>query len=70
LSRLMRGRTVIVIAHRLATVQRFDRILVIEGGRLVQDGPPRDLATRDGHFRNLIRAEARQRAAANGLRAA
>jgi len=70
LSRLMRGRTVIVIAHRLATVQRFDRILVIEGGRLVQDGPPRDLATRDGHFRNLIRAEARQRAAAIGLRAA
>ncbi len=70
LSRLMRGRTVIVIAHRLATVQQFDRILVIEGGRLVQDGPPRDLATRDGHFRNLIRAEARQRAAANGLRAA
>ena len=70
LSRLMRGRTVIAIAHRLATVQQFDRILVIEGGRLVQDGPPRDLATRDGHFRNLIRAEARQRVAANGLRAA
>lgn len=70
LARLMRGRTVIAIAHRLATVQQFDRILVIEGGRLVQDGPPRDLATRDGHFRNLIRAEARQRAAANGLRVA
>jgi ATP-binding cassette subfamily B protein len=60
---LMRGRTVIAIAHRLATVREFDRILVIEGGRLVQDGSPHDLAARDGHFRNLIRTDARQQAA-------
>ena len=61
LSRLMQGRTVIAIAHRLATVRNFDRILVIQGGRLVQDGSPSDLAARDGPFRDLIRADARQR---------
>ena len=57
----MRGRTVIAIAHRLATVRNFDRILVIEGGRLAQDGSPGELAARDGPFRDLIRADARQR---------
>ena len=69
LARLMQGRTVIAIAHRLSTIRQFDRILVIEGGRLVQDGAPHDLAKRPGHFRNLLRAEERrsgvlQRAAA------
>ena len=40
LMRLMQGRTVIAIAHRLSTVRSFDRILVMEKGRLVEDGPP------------------------------
>ena len=40
LGRLMHGRTVIAIAHRLSTVRSFDRILVLEKGRLVQDGSP------------------------------
>ena len=61
LARLMRGRTVIAIAHRLATIRQFDRILVIEGGRLVQDGSPRDLAARAGPFRTIVRAERRLR---------
>ena len=39
---LMRGRTTIVIAHRLATVQKADRIVVIDGGKVV---PPRELTT-------------------------
>ena len=39
----MRGRTVIAIAHRLSTVRSFDRILVLEKGRLVQDGSPEAL---------------------------
>ncbi len=61
LTRLMQGRTVIAIAHQLTTVWQFDRILVIEGGRLVQDGAPRQLAASNGPFRDLVKAEARQR---------
>ena len=63
LGRLMQGRTVIAIAHRLATVRHFDRILVVAGGRVLQDGPPDDLATREGPYRDLIQAEVRRLAA-------
>jgi ATP-binding cassette subfamily B protein len=57
LGRLMRGRSVIAIAHRLSTVRNFDRILVLEKGRLVQDGSPEALMRRDGIYRKLITAE-------------
>jgi ATP-binding cassette subfamily B protein len=57
LGRLMRGRTTIAIAHRLSTVRNFDRILVLEKGRLLQDGSPQALARRDGIYRDLIMAE-------------
>ena len=57
LGRLMRGRTVIAIAHRLSTVRNFDRILVLEKGRLVQDGSPDALLRSDGIYRTLIDAE-------------
>ena len=57
LARLMRGRTVIAIAHRLSTVRSFDRILVLEKGRLVEDGSPEALLRRDGIYRKLIEAE-------------
>ena len=40
LSRLMRGRTVIAIAHRLATLRNFDRVVMLQGGRIIEDGPP------------------------------
>ena len=53
----MRGRTVIAIAHRLSTVRNFDRILVLEKGRLVQDGSPEALLRSDGIYRKLIEAE-------------
>jgi ATP-binding cassette, subfamily B, bacterial len=58
--RLMQGRTVIAIAHRLATVRQFDRILVVHSGKLVQDGPPDDLANRLGPFRELLQMEERR----------
>jgi len=54
LDRLMRGRTVIAIAHRLATLRGFDRIVVLGEGRVVQDGTPHDLSRRDGAYRDLL----------------
>lgn len=54
LKRLMRGRTVIAIAHRLSTLRGFDRILVLQNGRIVQDGPHDALVHRDGLYRSLI----------------
>ena len=52
--RLMEGRTTLVIAHRLATVERMDRILVFDRGRIVEDGTPSELmARRDGLYRAL-----------------
>ena len=52
--RLMQGRTTLVIAHRLATVERMDRILVFDAGRIVEDGTPAALMARgDGLYRAL-----------------
>jgi ATP-binding cassette subfamily B protein len=57
LRELMRGRTVISIAHRLSTVRGFDRIVVLERGHIVEDGPPDELMQRDGVYRDLMRGE-------------
>jgi ATP-binding cassette subfamily B protein len=57
LSRLMNGRTVIAIAHRLSSVRNFDRIVVLQAGRVVQDGPPDLLVGRDGPYRQLVQRE-------------
>jgi ATP-binding cassette subfamily B multidrug efflux pump len=52
--RITRGRTAIVIAHRLATVRSADRVVVIEDGRIVEEGPPAELlASERGFFRRL-----------------
>jgi ATP-binding cassette subfamily B protein len=60
LRRLMQGRTVIAIAHRLSSVRSFDRILVLERGRVVQDGTPEALLRRDGLYSRLMEAERRR----------
>ncbi len=57
LSRLMRGRTVIAIAHRLATLRNFDRVLVLQGGRIIEDGPPDILVQGRGPYRELVARE-------------
>ncbi|OHT22040.1 ABC transporter ATP-binding protein [Edaphosphingomonas haloaromaticamans] len=55
MARLMAGRTAIVIAHRLSTVRSLDRILVFEGGRIVEDGDHETLLSRpDGRYRRLF----------------
>ena len=53
LDRLLKGRTSIIIAHRLSTVRRADEILVVENGQVVQRGSERELLTQDGPFRRL-----------------
>jgi ATP-binding cassette subfamily B protein len=57
LGRLMRGRTVIAIAHRLSTVRSFDRVVVLRAGMVVEDGSPDSLMRRDGPYRQLIKNE-------------
>jgi subfamily B ATP-binding cassette protein MsbA len=49
----MRGRTTLVIAHRLSTVSRADRILAVEAGRIVEEGTHAELLTRRGLYRRL-----------------
>jgi ATP-binding cassette subfamily B protein len=53
LDRLMRGRTTLVIAHRLATVRSADRILVMDEGRIVEEGPHEALVRRGGLYARL-----------------
>jgi len=65
LDRLMQGRTVIAIAHRLSTLRGFDRIVFLDRGRVLQDGPPDELMRRRGPYRALVESEvARLRQAA------
>ncbi|MFE5141489.1 ABC transporter ATP-binding protein [Streptomyces fagopyri] len=53
---VLRGRTAVVIAHRLSTVEIADRVLVMEHGRIVEDGAPAELVTSTGRFADLHRA--------------
>jgi ATP-binding cassette subfamily B protein len=57
LDKLMAGRTVIAIAHRLSTLQSFDRIIVMDKGHIVDDGSPAMLAARPGPYRDLLRKQ-------------
>ncbi len=59
LERLMPGRTVVMIAHRLSSARNFDRIVVLEAGQIVQDGAPEQLMRQDGVYRTLIEREMR-----------
>ena len=57
LDRLMRSRTVIAIAHRLSTLRSFDRIIVLQAGRICEDGPPQVLIGRRGVYSKLVQRE-------------
>ncbi|MCW7544165.1 ABC transporter transmembrane domain-containing protein [Aurantimonas litoralis] len=57
LEKLMEGRTTLVIAHRLATVLKADRILVLDGGQIVEEGTHASLIARDGIYARLARLQ-------------
>ena len=54
---LMEDRTTIVIAHRLATVLKADRILVMDGGTIVEEGNHKSLVKKDGIYAKLARLQ-------------
>ena len=58
LSRLMRGRTTLVVAHRLSTIRQADRIVVLERGRIVEQGSHDALLERDGRYAHLHATQA------------
>ena len=57
LAEVMKGRTTFVIAHRLATIRNADRILVFEGGRIIESGSFDDLMRLGGHFAELAKSQ-------------
>ncbi len=56
LGAVLKGRTAIVIAHRLSTIRDSSRILVMDGGRLVEEGDHETLLAADGRYARLHRA--------------
>jgi ABC-type multidrug transport system fused ATPase/permease subunit len=53
---ILADRTALIIAHRLSTVEIADRVLVLDDGRIVEDGPPEELLTSTGHYADLHRS--------------
>jgi ATP-binding cassette subfamily B protein len=58
LENLMKGRTVVVVAHRLSTISHMDRILVFDQGRIIEDGSHEQLLRRKGHYAHLWEMQA------------
>ena len=64
---IIRGRTSIVIAHRLSTVQNADRILVVKNGKIVEQGTHRELLAMNGYYRELYTRQYEDEATQNVL---
>ncbi|HMR47615.1 MAG TPA: ABC transporter ATP-binding protein [Arachnia sp.] len=66
LARLMRGRTTLVVAHRLSTIEGADRIVVMDGGRIAEVGPHTELAAAGGRYMRMLGAQHRPAPASKG----
>lgn len=66
LDKLLRNRTSIVIAHRLTTIRKADRIVVMERGKIIEDGPHAELLRLDGHYARLYRHQMQMPLASGG----
>lgn len=55
---MMKGKTVIAIAHRLSTLKEMDRIIVLDKGRIIEQGTPKELIKQDGKFAKLYKLQA------------
>ena len=66
LERLMRGRTVVMIAHRLATLRRADKVIVLRAGLVAEQGSPEQLLASDGFYARLLQEQQSRSAEALG----
>ena len=57
LSRLLAGKTVIVIAHRMRTVENADKVVVLRDGRVAEQGLPSELIAQGGEFATMVRLQ-------------
>ena len=57
IDRLIKGRTTLMIAHRLSTLKRANRIIVVDGGRVIENGTPEELMEMKGKYYKLVQIQ-------------